>query len=67
MERAVYKYTYNCIFEHSPLMPYQSGFIHGHSTVYQLIEMDKSQTEAVASVVVTARIIFFFTFKVIYV
>ena len=39
MERAVYKYTYNFIFEHSLLYAYQSGFIHGHSTVYQLLEM----------------------------
>ena len=37
MERAVYKYyTYNFIFEHSLLYAYQSGFIRGHSTVYQL-------------------------------
>ena len=39
MERAVYKYTYNLIFEHSLLYAYQSGFIRGHSTVYQLLEM----------------------------
>jgi hypothetical protein len=39
MERAVYKYTYNYIFEHSLLYAYQSGFIRGHSTVYQLLEM----------------------------
>jgi hypothetical protein len=39
MERAVYKYTYNFIFEHSLLYAYQSGFIRGHSTVYQLLEM----------------------------
>ena len=39
MERAVYKYTYNFIFEHSLLYAYQSEFIHGHSTVYQLLEM----------------------------
>ena len=39
MERAVYKYTYNFIFEHSLLCAYQSGFIRGHSTLYQLLEM----------------------------
>ena len=39
MERAVYKYTYNFIFEHSLLYAYQSGFIHGHSIAYQLLEM----------------------------
>jgi hypothetical protein len=35
MERAVYKYTYNFIFEHSLLYAYQSGFIRGHSTLCQ--------------------------------
>ena len=39
MERAVYKHTYNFIFEHSLLYAYQSGFIRGHSTVYKLLEM----------------------------
>ena len=39
VERAVYKHTYNFIFEHSLLYAYQSGFIHGHSTAYQLLEM----------------------------
>jgi hypothetical protein len=39
MERAVYKYTYHFIFEHSLLYAYQSGFIRRHSTVYQLLEM----------------------------
>jgi hypothetical protein len=36
---AIYKYTYNFIFERSLLYAYQSGFIRGHSTVYQLLEM----------------------------
>jgi hypothetical protein len=31
--------TYYFIFEHSLLYAYQSGFINGHSTVYQLLEM----------------------------
>ena len=39
MERAVYNYTYNFIFEDSPLYAYHSGFIRGHSIVYQLLEM----------------------------
>ena len=39
MERAVYKYTYNFFLEHSLLYAYQSGFIRGHSTVFQLLEM----------------------------
>jgi hypothetical protein len=42
MEHAVYKYTYIFIFEHSLLYAYQSGFINGHSTVYQLLEMYQS-------------------------
>ena len=42
MERAVYKYTYNFIFEHSLLYAYQSGFINVHSTVYLLLEMFQS-------------------------
>ena len=42
MERAVYKYTYNFIFEHSLLYAYQLRFINGHSTVYQLLEMYQS-------------------------
>lgn len=39
MERAVYKYVYNYIFEHSLLCSHQSGFLRGHSTVFQLLEM----------------------------
>ena len=38
MERVVYKYIYNYIIEHSLLYSYQSGFLPGHSTVYQLLE-----------------------------
>ena len=37
MERVVYKYTYNFIFEHSLLYAYQSGFFRGHSTVFPII------------------------------
>jgi hypothetical protein len=37
MERVVYKYIYNHIIDNSLL--YQSGFLHGHSLVYQLIEI----------------------------
>jgi hypothetical protein len=42
MERALYKYTYNFIFEHSLLYAYQSVFFNGHSTLYQLLEMYQS-------------------------
>ena len=40
MERVVYKYIYNYIIEHSLLYSYQSGFLPGHSTVYQLLEIN---------------------------
>jgi hypothetical protein len=39
MECVVYKYIYNYIIEHSLLYSYQSGFLPGHSTVYQLLEI----------------------------
>ena len=37
--RAVFMYTYHFIFEHSFLYAFQSGFINGNSTVYQLLEL----------------------------
>ena len=39
MEWVVYKHIYNYILEHSLLYAYQSGFLKGHSTVYQLLEI----------------------------
>ena len=39
MERVVYKYIYNYIVEHALLYAFQSGFLRGHSTVYQLLEI----------------------------
>jgi hypothetical protein len=39
MERVIYKHIYNYILEHSLLYAYQSGFLKGHSTVYQLLEI----------------------------
>ena len=39
MERVVYKYIYNYIIENSLLYSYQSGFLPGHSTVNQLLEI----------------------------
>ena len=33
------KYIFNYIVEHALLYAYQSGFIKGHSTVFQLLEM----------------------------
>ena len=38
-ERVVYKYIYNFLIDNSLLYKYQSGFMHGHSTVHQLIEI----------------------------
>jgi hypothetical protein len=39
MEHVVYKYIHNYIIEHSLLYLYQSVFLPGHSTVYQLLEI----------------------------
>ena len=39
MERVVFKYIFNYIIEHALLYAYQSGFIKGHSTVFQLLEI----------------------------
>ena len=39
MERVVYKYIYNYIIEHSLKYSYQSGFLPGHSTVDQFLEI----------------------------
>ena len=39
MERAVYKYIFNYIIQHALLYAYQSGFLKGHSTVFQLLEI----------------------------
>ncbi|OWF47171.1 RNA-directed DNA polymerase from transposon BS [Mizuhopecten yessoensis] len=38
-ERVIFKHIYNYFFENSLFYKYQSGFLPGHSTVYQLIEM----------------------------
>ena len=39
MERVVFKYLYNFFQINNLIYPYQSGFIPGHSTVYQLIDI----------------------------
>ena len=39
MERCVYKYLYNYLISNSLLYANQSGFLTGHSTVYQLIDI----------------------------
>ena len=49
MERCIHKYVYNyCVFNNI-ITPFQSGFIHGDSTTYQLIDMYNSFCEAVDS------------------
>lgn len=39
MERVVYKYIYNYVINNKLIYEYQSGFLRGHSTVYQLLEI----------------------------
>ena len=38
-ERIVFKYIYNYMLEHKLLYKCQSGFVSGHSTSHQLIEL----------------------------
>lgn len=38
-ERIVHKYLHNYLIDNNLLYKYQSGFVKGHSTVYQLIEI----------------------------
>jgi len=39
MERCVYKHMYNYLISHNLIYANQSGFLTGHSTVYQLIDL----------------------------
>ena len=39
MERCVYKYVYNYLYSNRLLYNKQSGFLKGHSTVHQLLEI----------------------------
>jgi hypothetical protein len=39
MERIIFKYIYNHLHMNNLIYKYQSGFISGHSTVYQLIDI----------------------------
>ena len=47
MERSVHKYVYNYCAQHQVFTPFQSGFIQGDSTTYQLINLYDSFCEAV--------------------
>jgi hypothetical protein len=38
-ERVIFKYIYNFLIDNSLIYKYQSGFMHKHSTVHQLIEI----------------------------
>lgn len=49
MERCVHKRLYNYIFSNQILTPFQSGFVHGDSTTYQLIHTYHTFCEAVDS------------------
>ena len=42
MERIIHKYVYDHLFENKLLYEYQSGFLHGYSTVHQLLELYNS-------------------------
>ena len=47
MERSVHKYVYNYCIENKVFTPFQSGFIQGDSTTYQLINLYNTFCEAV--------------------
>ena len=38
-ERVVFKYIFKFLLDNSLIYKYQSGFMHGHSTVHQLLEI----------------------------
>ena len=47
MERSVHKYVYNYCTQHKVFTPFQSGFVQGDSTTYQLIKLYDTFCEAV--------------------
>ena len=49
MERCIHKHLYNYISENNLLTPFQSGFIQGDSTTFQLLHTYHSFLEAVDS------------------
>ncbi|MEW8543133.1 MAG: reverse transcriptase family protein, partial [Candidatus Thiodiazotropha sp.] len=49
MERCIHKYVYNYCITNNIFTPYQSGFIKGDSTTYQLLDLYNSFCEAVDS------------------
>ena len=49
MERCVHKYLYNYITSHQMITPFQSGFVQGDSTIYQLLHTYHTFCEAIDS------------------
>ena len=49
MERCIHKYVYNYCVTNKVITPFQSGFVHGDSTIYQLTDMYNSFCEAIDS------------------
>ena len=49
MERCVHKHLYNYVVSHQLLTPFQSGFVQGDSTTYQLLHTYHTFCEAVDS------------------
>ena len=49
MERCIHKYLYNYCVSNNIITQFQSGFVHGDSTTYQLIDMYNSFCEAIDS------------------
>ena len=47
MERCIHKHLYNYVVSHQLLTPFQSGFIQGDSTTYQLLHTYHTLCEAV--------------------
>ena len=46
MERCIHKHLYNYLSENNSLTPFQSGFIQGDSTTFQLLHTYQSFLEA---------------------
>ena len=56
MERLVYKHVYNYLIENSLIYKNQSGFLHGHSTVYQIIRIFHQICQGIDSKLYTCMI-----------
>ena len=47
LEKCIYKHVFNFLRQNSILTEFQSGFLHGHSTVYQLISLSHFFCQAI--------------------